>query len=573
MKLAKAIDNRINLSDPTMVIFESVSSVIYQSFPPSTPSLNPVITIPVASGMGLSRTLNFQANITFTITGTNLENFQSEQCLSMRAFPINQCLTNLNIQLGTNSVSINPQLYTSAFLQYNNDTFIQRQNQSGTASAVDTTASYDSLVGTINSPFINALDENNSGYSNTARTKQIISITPNLAVGATQLTVVVSVIEPLIASPFTYQGIADPEKAIFNLNNVIVTMSFNYINRMLSYAIPAGSTVTNVAGAFTQQQILCEFIAPFENSLANKTMPTNYSYTYIQSTDTTVASIGAAFGSTASISTNTQQLSIIPDYFLIYALPSVQDLTSVSPSLPDFFFPISSLNIQIGQRSNVLGSANQFQLWTISKKNGSNVDWPRWSGQPILDSTSTTGTNKGIGSGGVMILSTAQDLNLPTNSSVGMAEPQNFQANITIVNNTGVAFNNVVIRVVALTSGYMTTAGQGNIDLVVGGVTPQMLASAPLITESAVRNATLNKGYSGAGFWGDFKKGFNSVMKPVSHIANAISPFLTQMAPEYAPEIAMGSSALNALNKASGGALYQRGAIRGKIRSHLKGMY
>jgi hypothetical protein len=562
MKFAKAVDNRINLEEPTMVIMESVPSVIYQSFPPSTPNNNPVITIPVASGMGLSRELLFQAGITFTITGTDLDLFQSEQCLSLRAFPINQCLTNLNVQLGTQSVSITPNLYTSAFLQYNNDTFIQRQNQSGTASAVDLVTSYADIVGTVASPFSNALDENNNGYGNTCRTKQILSVTPNA--GNTTLTVVVNVVEALIASPFTYQGIADPEKAIFNLNNVIVTLSFNYLQRMLSYSIPTGATVTNVSAVFDSQAILCQFIAPFENSLSNRTYPTSYNYTYIQSTDTTISSIAATLGSTASISTNTQQLSIIPDYFLIYAIPSVADLTSVSPSSPDFFFPISAINVQIGQRSSVLGGANQFQLWQISKKNGSNVDWTRWSGQQILDSTSTTGTNKGVGGGGVLILSTASDLNLPKTSAVGMAEAQNFQANITITNNTGVAWNNVTIRVVSLTSGYMQTSGQGNIQLVTGGVTPQMLENAPVISETTLRTSSLSKGYSGGGFWDDFKKGFSSVMKPAGKIFSAIAP----LGGEYAPAIGAAGATFSALGEATGGALIPRGHIRGRMMGY-----
>jgi hypothetical protein len=470
-------------------------------------------------------------------------------------------LTNLNIQLGTQSVSITPNLYTSAFLQLNNDTYTQKQNQSGTASAVDLVTSYDDIVGTVASPFSNALDENNSGYSNTSRTKQIISITPNATSGATSLTVVANVTEALIASPFTYQGIADPEKAIFNLNNVIVTLSFNYLQRMLSYSIPAGATVTAVSGEFTSQAILCQFIAPFENSLANRTYPTSYNYTYIQSTDTTISSIASAVGSTASISTNTQQLSIIPDYFLIYAIPSVSDLTSVSPSYPDFYFPISACNIQIGQRSSVLGSANQFQLWQLSKKNGSNVDWPRWSGQNIVDSANA---NVGVGGGGVLILSTASDLNLPKTSAVGMAEAQNFQANITIVNNTGIAFNNITIRVVSLTSGYMQTSGQGNIQLVTGGVTPQMLQNAPVISETHLRSSALTKGYSGGGFWDDFKKGFSSVMKPAGKITTALAP----LTGEYAPALGAAGTIFSALGEATGGALMPRRAMRGRIMGY-----
>jgi hypothetical protein len=439
----------------------------------------------------------------------------------------------------------------------------QRQNQSGTASAPDETTSYDPLVGTIASPFANGLDENQSSSINTVRTKQLSNFVLNG--DNTTLTFTANIVEDLIASPFLYNANADPAKAIFNLNNVIITMSFNYLQRMLSYSIPAGSTVSSVNAVFNSQAILCQFVAPFENSITNRTQPTSYNYSYIQSTDTTIANLPA--GASIQISTNTQQLSIIPDTFLIYVIPSVESLTSVSPSLPDFFFPITNININLGMRQAILGQATQYQLWQIYKKNGGIADYPRFAGLPIVDSTGV----KGNYGGAPLILSVAQDLNLPKSSTAGEIESSNFQANVTVYNNTGINFTNCTVRVVALTDGWITTAGAGNIEIHTGGITMDMVHAASgmnHITESAVRSAANGKGYSGGGFWSDFKKGFNSVIKPVSSIATAVSPFLSSIAPEFAPEIAMGTSALHALNKASGGRLLPRHKIRGALRNY-----
>jgi hypothetical protein len=563
MNIVRAVDARVDLSPPTMVVFESVPSVQFQQIPPSQPSNNPVITIPITPGFGLGRSLAFQTQMTFTITGTALNLFTEQQCVSLRAFPINQCLTNLNIQLGTNGVQITPNLYTSAFLQYNNNSLSQRQNQSGTASAPDETTSYEPMVGTVASPFANGLDENQSSSVNSVRTKQLSNFVVNGT--NTTLTFTANIIEDLIASPFLYNANADPAKAIFNLNNVIITMSFNYLQRMLSYSIPAGATVTAVNAVFNSQSILCQFVAPFENSITNRTMPTAYNYTYIQSTDTTIANLPA--GATIQISTNTQQLSIIPDTFLIYCIPSVESLTSVSPSLPDFFFPITQVNINLGMRQAILGQASQYQLWQIYKKNGGIADWPRFSGQPIVDSTGV----KGFYGSSPLILRTSEDLNLPKSSTAGEIESSNFQANVTVYNNTGVNFTNCTIRVVALTDGWITTAGAGNVDIHTGGVTMDMVHAASgmnYVTEQSVRTASNGKGYSGGGFWSDFKKGFHSVMKPASQIASALSPYVSAFAPEYAPEIAMGTSALQALNQASGGRLMARNKIRGAIRNY-----
>jgi len=549
MKLAKAVDGRVDISEPTLVVFSSVPSVQYYSAVPATPSNNPNIVIPISPGFGLSRSLAFQAEISFTITGTALDLFLDQQCVSLRAFPINQTLTNLNIQLGTNGVQITPNLFTSAFLHYNNDSLAQRQNQSGTASAPDFTTAYEPLVGTVSSPFANTLDENQSSSINTVRTKQLSNFVVNSA--GTSLTFTANIVEDLIASPFLYNATVDPQKAIFNLNNVNITMSFNYLQRMLSYSIPSGATVSGVSAVFNSQAILCQFVAPFENSITNRTMPTSYNYSYIQSTDTTIANLPA--GASVSVSTNTQQLSIIPDMFLIYVIPSVESLTSVSPSLPDFFFPITNININIGMRQSVLGQATQFQLWQLYKKNGGIADWSRFSGASVVDST---GVKTTLG-GAPLILSVAQDLNLPATSTVGEVESSNFSANLTVYNNTGINFTNCTIRVVSLTDGWITTSGNGNIDVHTGGITPEMVAMAnemPYLAEETLKRNARGKGYSGGKYsWSDFKSDMRGVLDYISPVSKPIIGALTK----------------KAVGTIEGAGMYPRRAIRGAIR----GMY
>jgi len=549
MKLAKAVDGRVDISEPTLVVFSSVPSVQYYSAVPATPSNNPNIVIPISPGFGLSRSLAFQAEISFTITGTALNLFLEQQCISLRAFPINQTLTNLNIQLGTNGVQITPNLFTSAFLHYNNDSLAQRQNQSGTASAPDFTTAYEPLVGTVSSPFANTLDENQSSSINTVRTKQLSNFVVNSA--GTSLTFTANIVEDLIASPFLYNATVDPQKAIFNLNNVNITMSFNYLQRMLSYSIPSGATVSGVSAVFNSQAILCQFVAPFENSITNRTMPTSYNYSYIQSTDTTIANLPA--GASVSVSTNTQQLSIIPDMFLIYVIPSVESLTSISPSLPDFFFPITNININIGMRQSVLGQATQFQLWQLYKKNGGIADWSRFSGASVVDST---GIKTTLG-GAPLILSVAQDLNLPATSTVGEVESSNFSANLTVYNNTGINFTNCTIRVVSLTDGWITTSGNGNIDVHTGGITPEMVAMAnemPYLAEETLKRNAKGKGYSGGKYsWSDFKHDMRGVLNYISPVSKPIIGALTK----------------KAVGTIEGAGMYPRREIRGAIR----GMY
>jgi len=341
-----------------------------------------------------------------------------------------------------------------------------------------------------------------------------------------------------------------------------VTCAFNYVNeRFLSYSIPAGATITGINHVWNQQLILVEFVAPFEDSISNATRPTNYNYSFIQSSDTAVTTAFAS-GGQATVTTNTLQLAVIPNAFLIYVLPPTTGLysqTSISPSIPDFFFNIANINIQFGERQGLLGQCSQYQLWSLSKKNGSNVDYRRWSGAPINSSQGFRG-NYG---GGVLVLNVAQDLGLPKSTCSGMVYPSNFTANITINNqspfdyNTGAGSGGApIVRVVALTDGWITTAGSGNVDIHVGAITKEMLYAAsemPYLEEEVVRQKSRNAGYSGGRYsWKDFKhdlSGFANYIKPVS---KPIIEALTH----------------KAVDKISGSGKMKRGTIRGMLSGY-----
>ena len=122
----KAVDARVDNRPPSYVLYEAVPAVSYNSYVPANVSLNPVITINTPSAsQGISRTIIFNATATITLTGTNMQNFLTEQCLSLRAFPLHQCMTNCSIQLGTANVNLQPFQYASALINVNNPTKTQ----------------------------------------------------------------------------------------------------------------------------------------------------------------------------------------------------------------------------------------------------------------------------------------------------------------------------------------------------------------------------------------------------------------------------------------------------------------
>jgi hypothetical protein len=217
------------------------------------------------------------------------------------------------------------------------------------------------------------------------------------------------------------------------------------------------------------------------------------------------------------------------------------------------FFPITNINVQFGEKQGLLGQASQYQLWSISKKNGSNVDYPRWTGAPVNSSMGTYGNY----SGGVLILNTAQDLGLPTSTCAGMVYPSNFTANITVTNQTGYNYpSGCILRVVALTDGWIQTAGAGNVDIHVGSITRDMLKAStmPEIEDDIIRAKSRMSGYSGGKYtWNDFKHDMSS-------FANYISPVSKPI---------IGALTTKAVQGIQGAGKMHRGKVRGLLKGYF----
>ena len=373
---------------------------------------------------------------------------------------------------------------------------------------------------------------------------------------ATQMVITATVYEPIAASPFVYTGIRDPKKAFFGLGNVNVNLSFTNLQRMLSYFVPEGATITSTQGQFTQQSLQVAYINAFEDSVSNYVSPMAYNYSTIQ---TSTATFPCGIGASVQVPSTTMQLSVVPSHFLVWATPPLSYINSETQSLPDFCFTISNVSINFAGKDNILGSnCTPLQLFNISKKNGSNTTFPQWSGAQIL--TSATQTNPANApqyfGGGVLILKTSEDLRLPSTSCAGMNRAINFQINATCTNLSGIDFGaNCQFNVLAITDGVCITQHGSRVQLIEGGITEDMYNNAQVVSglqEMAVKNYENKNGYSG-GSWASFKS-------DMAKIADYISP--------------MSKPIIGALtNKAVAGIEGAGRMNRGKIRGLLKGMY
>jgi len=561
--IAKAIDQRININEsPVLVLSESVPAIQFNQVPlTGTASLNQTYTINCPPNLGLSREIFMNMSISFTITGTGLTAYAAQNAIAMRAWPLNSAMSSLNVNLGSNSVNISPQNYQPILTQWNADSCIQNSDFSSFPSAPDVYSSYSALVGSNASPFNSPLSSNNSNYSNTSRTQQIIPESFVIADDGTSITFSATVIEPIMISPFTYTGVKDPKKSFFNLSNVVFSMQFTNLFRMLSIAPLAGTTITSVAGNFTggtsQPKLLFELISPFEDSILNSVRPTSYNYTTTQFNTSTFANTGGLGTVSPSVASAVLQFSFIPSHFVIFVTPpqSYLNNAAISSTIPDWNFSIENVQINFAQRSNLIGSnCTPLQLYGMSKKNGSNTSYPQWSGQQCFQSGTNAAPYPQFG-GGALILSSSSDMSLPKSTCVGMAYQTNFQISCNVINNSSINWGDgCQLNVVSFTPGVATISFGGSISLVEGaGITKEMYDEAPPLTTSsdeAVKMSSTSNGYAG-GSWSSFKHN-------LSQFANYISPVTKPIVG------ALTNKAVTAIN---GAGIMRRGRVRGLLKS------
>jgi len=581
MKVMKVIDERINVEQaPVLIVNESTPSVQYSTINVAgNASLTPTFTIPCPPNQGLDRTVTMAFTVQFLITGTNLQEFQANPAIALRAWPLHNACTSMNINLGNAGIGINPSQYAAALLtQWNCDSHTQATDLSSFPSAPDRYSTYAAAALSTTSPFDSDFAAVNSDYANTSRTGQITSINyydgafvlgqpapAAIAWGAnaTQMVITATVFEPIAASPFVYTGVRNPKKAFFGLGNVTVSLSFSNLQRMLSFYVPGTATITSTQGQFLEQSLLVSYISAFEDSVSNFVSPMAYNYATLR-TATSVFTVGASLGgvmASATANSATMQLSVVPSHFLIWATPPLSFVESQTQSLPDFCFTLSNATINFAGKDNILGTnCTPYQLYNISKKNGSNTSFSQWTGKQILSSSTQTNpaNEPQYYGGGVLILKTSEDLRLPATSCSGMNRAINFQIQVQCTNLTDIDFGaNCNLNVLAITDGVCLTQHGSRVQLIEGGITEDIYNNAPLVSgleELAIKTYTNNNGYSG-GSWASFK--------------NDMSKFADYISPVSKPIIgALTNKAVAGIESSGAGRMH-----RGKIRGLLKGMY
>ncbi len=252
-----------------------------------------------------------------------------------------------------------------------------------------------------------------------------------------------------------------------------------------------------------------------------------------------------ADGASVSGSSGLINMSVIPERIMVFARYSDADLRDGTQSLCDAFMPITSIQCSTSSAGGMLSGATPMTLWGISDRNGARSGgYNNWRALPQASSSTAAG-DEANGSGGPLLLSPAADLQLPPGVVPGMKAQYSFSVDSIVVENRyGRAITNPALYIVAITGGVLSVAGNGESQLVRGGIPgsdSDAFKMAKSISSAEFHRETLDSGYGGSKVGDWFKQLGHNIDKTASALGKDVMSVI-HGASQHAPELALAAA-------------------------------
>jgi hypothetical protein len=347
---------------------------------------------------------------------------------SLRACPINSCISSLQCTFNNNTITVTPFEYYPDLLNLGMTHEEQYKTFSNFPSMPDNFQHYSMGVGTVQNCMGGI---GSSSFTHKGRGTFPVYISAN---SRTTATINFFVIEPIFLSPFLVGDVQGP--GFIGLNTLQWTFNFNDFSRMWcrdenAPSVTCTGTIVSVSqpeGLYPGSPTLyLEWITPSMKT----SIPQSPSYAYytIQKYVTNVGNVTS--GQSLVVNSQSIQLQTIPKMIIIYARRRNADR---SITTTDTYARIKGINLTWQNYSGILGNATVMELYQIAKENGIIYDMHDWIGD-IGEVSATTGGAKNFrGAGSILPLKFGKDIGLDPNEAPGLNKQFTLSFNINMEN-------------------------------------------------------------------------------------------------------------------------------------------
>ena len=493
-KLCNIVDSQLEdiTSELALPVVSGSTSITYQQFNAqggtSNTSMQFQIQVP-SMATAVNRHVLAQTDIDLQIDlagGTTPGYWDANEVLfaygktnSLQSFPLNALITTIQAQINNSNVTVSTRDVMSALLKMYNYEELARYN-SLTPSLIDSFyQNYEDGVGSNNNVLANYSvgtfsKEFQPRGCFPVKLYQMDGVTPvglTIKADASGNAPFASFImrfttnEPLLfLSPFI-SGLSKNHASFLGLNTLNITLNLGDATRVMSnaafgtHATATTKTISNVTFMKANNSRLLLNFLDIPPQLMAKVEPKNVvnynqymSYNY--STSQAIPANGRA-----TLTFNNVQLGSIPSKILIFAKkPNMTTYDS------NFFLSITGATFNFANRSGVLASASQVDLYNMSVRNGLQMNFYEFSGEGVSnDSSGDPDIVPTIGS--ILVVDPAIDLSIASEYS-NMSKGQfNMQFSINVYNQTNENITPTMYMICVNSGVFITERGTSRFDV------------------------------------------------------------------------------------------------------------
>ena len=415
LDIVKVLDSRINTGKQTFALVEGCSQATARSYPSTSFSQAQLTFSNINPPRDLFVSKRFMVTVTFDIefqgtcpAGSTLLS-EWGHSMAFRNLPLNKSIRVCNLVLNKNQISAN----ISDDVKIHERVGFDKCDWIPSATYCDVSQDYSECTHE-NSNNINPLSTNTGDKKRRGDFPcEIISDTSTLS------RIRVTFSEPLMMSPLSF-GCGDSALYFSQLSKIEVNLVLNNLTHsVLSIAKNNPSTFTRITTVIEKASMEFEYLSPPSSMVVNPV--SNYEYYPITRQQ---QNIGNVYPNVDTfLTTTTVILSSVPK--MIYLLVCEDDNKRDEYST-DTFAEIKSVTVGINNRQSELATASQLQLFSMSKKNGSDLTWEQFKG--VHRNTLTKRFISGVGS--LIAINLSEDIGL-ANESAGMSGTQNINIKAT----------------------------------------------------------------------------------------------------------------------------------------------
>ena len=490
----------------------------------STSSINFNVQIPSQNTI-MSRKVRFEAEFELSITGKSVvdESFVKYGTHEgLAAYPGHALFTNMNLSINSTNCSVNMNNVLPILANYLDPVEMARSTESPVQR--DQYYKYSDSINKINCPFGGLQNSANNSDLVPRGAFPLVSITGNrkwkttdpdgVSVGTHWATtddrdvrVKFRVSEYLMISPFIY-GEPENTAGLYGIQAMSILLNLDSdakrcwrTNEDATKVSPRRIQLVGVKDC----ALFFDLLTPQPSQL----MPKRNVVPYYSMDRYITGNFGViANGATPTISTSTISMSSIPDkVFVVVRKP----ISALDNKTPDVALPITGVSISFNNQSGILSSANQRDLYAISKKAGNKQTWDEFRGSTSAGIASVSGAHQTyLTTGSYFCFQMGRDCNISQDYYAPMSIGQFLlQINVAVDNSTGADFTPEILVVCQSSGVFVTEAGVSNTHL-------NILDKQSVLDSSSTEGVTEShlKRMVGGG-WLDSLKSIGSIAGPI----------------------------------------------------------